>query len=598
MSGFAGRAAGFAGQVGAGVRRFPLPLVAGVVGAAAGVALASKHLHGGAEDLLVRVLLTSWLGVALFLAAALAGERGAPGRALLSLVAAGALAGCFASLGGRNDEWTFIRFSLFIVSAHGLLALAPLAGGAPRGDFRAFNLMLFSRTALALLLTHVLVAGLCFALAAVEHLFDVKVPESLYPQVWFAVLGVFNTAYVLAGVPRDWDRLEGRFPTPRALDVLARHILLPLSGLYLAILYVYSVKIIVAHEWPRGWVSAPIIVFAAVGLLTVLLLEPGRLTGSRLVRAYCRGFFVALLPLVLLLFLAVGRRTTEYGLTEERCILYAIAAFLAIVAPYFVLSRGRNLAVIPLVLAVIALVTAVGPLSARSLSVRSQTARARALLIKHHRLAHGVLARATTSVPRKDEHELSAALFYLESRDEFGRVLAWRPANDACSGCKGLATAASPRDLVLALGLHYRPWDRDDRTDERLSVWAPLPNAVESTGFDVVLPSLNCWGAERCQGADDGEKDGWRARLDGLSLVVVQRGNEIVRIPLARLERYATAGDDEEAARPAEPIVEEGSVKSARYRLHVRSIVFERAEDGGPLKVASLDGLLLLGLAR
>ena len=347
-----------------------------------GVALVSKHFHGGAaEDVLAHVLFTSWLGVSLFLAAALAGERGAPGRALLSLVAAAALADCYASLGGHADQWTAIRFALFIVAAHALLALAPLAGGAPRGDFRAFNLMLFSRTALALLLTHVLVAGLAFALAAVEHLFDVKVPESRYPQLWFALLGVFNTAYVLAGIPRDWDRLEGRFPTPRALDVLARLVLLPLSALYLAILYVYSVKIIVVHEWPRGWVSAPIIVFAAVGLLTVLLLEPGRLTASRLVRSYGRGFFVALLPLVVLLFLAIARRTNEYGLTEERCILYAIAAFLAVVAPYFVLSRARNLAFIPLVLAAIALLAAVGPLSARSLSVRSQTARARVLLV-------------------------------------------------------------------------------------------------------------------------------------------------------------------------------------------------------------------------
>jgi hypothetical protein len=601
MSGVAGRLSGFLGKVAAGVKRFPLPLAAGFVGAAAGVAIMSKHVHGGAEDVFAHILFTSWLGVALFLAAALAGERGAPGRALLSLVAAAALAGCYASLGGHADEWTAIRFSLFIVAAHALLALAPLAGPPPRGDFRAFNLMLFSRTALALLLTHVLVAGLAFALAAVQHLFDVKIPEALYPQLWFALLGVFNTAYVLAGIPRDWDRLEGRFPTPRALDVLARLVLLPLSALYLAILYVYSVKIIVAHEWPRGWVSAPIIVFGAIGLLTVLLLEPGRLTGTRLVRAYCRGFFVALLPLVVLLFLAIARRTNEYGLTEERCILYSIAAFLALVGSYFLFSRVRNLAVIPLVLAVIALLTAVGPLSARSLSVRSQTARARALLGKHHRLASGRLTRATAAAPRKDEHELSAALMYLESRGALGPVLAWRPASDACSGCKGLAAASTARDLVLALGLHYRPWDRDSSDDRQTtSLWAAVPSAVETTGYDIVFPSLNCYGGERCQGLDGDAKERWRARVEGVSLLVTHDGHEAARVPLARVVRDATAVDEDDGggSQRDKPVVIDGSAASARYRLYVRSASFERGDDGGPAKVASLDGVLLLGLGR
>jgi hypothetical protein len=187
---------------------------------------------------------------------------------------------------------------------------------------------------------------------------------------------------------------------------------------------------------------------------------------------------------------------------------------------------------------------------------------------------------------------------YLESRGALGPVLAWRPASDACSGCKGLATAATAHDLVLALGLHYRPWDRDDRADSRTSVWAPVPSALDAKGFDVVFPALNCWGADRCQGTDDDAKDRWRARLDGVSLVVTHGADETVQIPLSRLEHHTTAQDDDEGSPRSGPIVEEGSFKSARYRLHVRSVVFERDGDGGPLKVTSLDGVLLLGLAR
>jgi hypothetical protein len=598
MIAVAGRLKDLGGRVAAAVRRFPLPLATGAAGAITGCLFVSTHRYG-AEDGALRVLMTCWLGVALFLAAALVGARRRAAGWALSAVAAALLCACYAGLGG-NDEWTFIRFALFLLAAHALLALAPL-WGSPRGDFRPFNLMLFARTALALLLTHVLYAGLCFALQAVEHLFDLRVPSQLYGQLWFVLLGVFNTAYVLAGIPDDWDRLEGRFPTPRALDVLARLVLLPLSVLYLAILYVYSVKILVVHQWPRGWVSAPIIVFAAIGMLTVLLLDADRLAQSRLARAYCRGFFVALLPLVVLLFLAISRRAFEYGLTEERCLVYAIAVFLAVIAPYFVLSRARNLWAIPLVLAGIAVLTAVGPLSARSLAVRSQTGRLEKLLVRNHRLEHGVLAHGRQSVSRKDEHEIGAALDYLEKRHALGPVLAWRPTKRDCSACAPLAEATSARDLLTALGLHYRPWRDYDEVVTSTSISAPLPDVIEAEGFEVVLPSLNCsGGGDNCRMNQLKPVRNWAVELEKDALLVTDPRHAKTRIPLADLEHAAKEDTDDDGNTQRVPLVRDGRGATVRYRLYVGSAVFDHGEENGdsPGRVTSLSGVLLLGHAE
>ncbi len=597
MLSLGGRWKELAGGVAAAVRRFPLPLAASLAGSVTGCLFVSTHRYG-AENGAQRVLMVCALGVSLFLAAALVGARRRAAGWALSAVAAAVLAGCWVGLRG-NDEWTAIRFALFLLAAHALLALAPL-WGKPRGDFRPFNLMLFARTALALLLTHVLYAGLSFALAAVEHLFDVRVPSQLYGQLWFVLMGVFNTAFVLAGIPPDWDRLEGRFPTPRALDVLARLVLLPLSILYLAILYVYSVKIIVVHQWPRGWVSAPVIVFAAIGMLTVLLLDPDRLARSRLARAYCRGFFVALLPLVVLLFLAISRRAFEYGLTEERCLVYAIAVFLALIAPYFVLSRARHLWAIPLVLAGIAVLTAVGPLSARSLAVRSQTGRLETLLRRHHRLEHGVLVRGHQEVPSKDEHEIGAALAYLESRHALGPVLAWRPTRRACSACAPLADAADARDLAAALGLRYRPWRDDDAERTVTSISAPVPDVVETAGFEVVLPSLNCSGAgDNCWTSDVKVAHDWSATLEKDALVITDPHHARTRIPLADLERASKAELDDDGNTQRKPLVREGRGATVRYRLWVGSAVFDHGEENGPApRVTSLSGVLLLGHAE
>ncbi|HLK90946.1 MAG TPA: DUF4153 domain-containing protein [Polyangia bacterium] len=597
MLSLGGRWKELAGGIATAVRRFPLPLAASLTGAVTGCVFVSTQRYG-VENGALRVLMTCALGVSPFLAAALVGARRRAAGWALSAVVAALLGACYLGLAG-NDEWTAIRFALFMLAAHAVLALAPL-WGKPRGDFRPFNLMLFARTALALLLTHVLYAGLCFALAAVEHLFDVHVPSKLYGQLWFVLMGVFNTAYVLAGIPVDWDRLEGRFPTPRALDVLARLVLLPLSILYLAILYVYSVKIIVVHQWPRGWVSAPVIVFAAIGMLTVLLLDPDRLARSRLARAYCRGFFVALLPLVVLLFLAISRRAFEYGLTEERCLVYAVAFFLALIAPYFVLSRARNLWAIPLVLAGIAVLTAVGPLSARSLAVRSQTRRLETLLRRHHRLEHGVLVRGREAVPRKDEHEIGAALAYLESRHALGPVLAWRPEKRACSGCASLTEAAYARDLAVALGLTYRPWRDDDEAQTITSISAPVPDVVETAGFEVVLPSLNCSGAgDNCRMNDLKLPRNWSVALENDALVVTDPRHARTRIPLADLERASKAELDDDGNTQRKPLVRDGRGATLRYRLYVGSAVFDHGQENGPVpRVTSLSGVLLLGRAE
>jgi Domain of unknown function (DUF4153) len=600
----------------AGVRRFPMPLAAGVGGAVAGIVFLGRVRPGPLEprETALVALMTSWCGVALFLGAALVGERSvdrggshtrsrwrAVPRYGWSCAAAVALAGCYLGLRGQPSDWQLTRFVLWLIAAHALLALAPRVGPRPRGDFRAFNLMLFSRTALALLVTQVFYAGLSFALLALEHLFDFQAPDVLTGQMWFVILGVFNTAYALAGVPRDWDRLGATFETPRVLDLLARHVLLPLSVLYLAILYVYSAKIIFVREWPRGWVSAPIIVFAALGLLTVLLLEPER-SASRFVRAYCRGFFVALLPLVVLLVLAISRRAFEYGLTEERCLVYAVGVFLGVVAPYFLFSRVRELAFIPLVMAVIALLASVGPLSALSLSLRSQTSRLHALLVKTHRLEGGILVRGNAPVSPEDEVQISAALNYLGSRQALDRVAAWRTSVAAsCTSCVTWSgVTPSEAWIMQAIGLTYRPGETASRepTQQRFSSEVPL--GIHSTGFDWVVPDLFCYDSPpTCSVGSHGEWTDWKLRLHDCALAVERGegdtiyGDVDLQALCARAQRSSPSGTGTgPLPLPLEAMTIEGTFAAgAAYRLQVSQIAIE---NGLKSRVKNVNATLLV----
>ena len=44
----------------------------------------------------------------------------------------------------------------------------------------------------------------------------------------------------------------------------------------------------------------------------------------RWVRTYTRGFYVALLPAIVMLWLAIGKRVAQYGITERRYFLIVL----------------------------------------------------------------------------------------------------------------------------------------------------------------------------------------------------------------------------------------------------------------------------------
>ena len=539
--------------VGVVTRRFPLPVAAGALGAVAGAIMLHPSISSDARDSAGVALMACWMGVSLLLAATLFVERQrgwtpteplvGPRRWLVRLapVVALALVGmAFVGLHDQPLEWRVIRFALWMLAVHGLVAIAPVlpapddAGRSRAGDFRAFNVLLFTRAFSGLVLTHVLLGGLAFALLALQKLFDVHVADWVFKGLWFVLLGVGNTFYVLAGIPARWDRLAGSLRSPPLLDALARYVLLPLSALYLVILYAYSARLIWLHDWPRGWVAAPVIVFAAMGLLTVSLFGPDGERGAPLVRAYCKAFFVALCPLVVLLLLAIERRTREYGLTEARCLVYAVALFLGFLGPYFVFSRRKRLATIPIALAVIALASSVGPLSAASLSLRSQTGRLRELFARTHLLEGPLASGIVHPIAARDERQLNAILTFLEARQRMDVVATL--GGPRCAPCaEWRAVWPTPGSVMAALGLHYRRWD--DLADDDTTYSTAATGAVATTGFDWLVDVICSGGTCTIRG----DQTEWSLGLDPDGLGVAKSGELLGRVPLAELVAKARA---------------------------------------------------------
>ncbi|HEX2522765.1 MAG TPA: DUF4153 domain-containing protein [Terriglobia bacterium] len=143
---------------------------------------------------------------------------------------------------------------------------------------------------------------------------------SAYYFLFLAVTYLFNTWFFLAGIPSK--ELERDETYPAGFRMFVQFILLPLVTLYVLILYSYLVKILLTREWPRGTIGWLVSIVAVFGMLALLLVHPLRShPGHRWIQLYSRLFYAGLFPLIVLLLMAIWRRVSEYGLTEDRYFL-------------------------------------------------------------------------------------------------------------------------------------------------------------------------------------------------------------------------------------------------------------------------------------
>ena len=162
------------------------------------------------------------------------------------------------------------------------------------------------------------------------------------------------------------------FPYTTAFKNLTKFILIPITAIYFLILYAFSTKILVTWQLPEGWVGKLVLGFSVAGIFTYLLnFMLVKFDDSVVVKGFRRWFFYILLPMVLLLFVAIGRRIGDYGVTEARYVVAISGAWLLLISVYFILSKRDNIKFIPISLAVFSLLTVLGPLSAFKVSERS-----------------------------------------------------------------------------------------------------------------------------------------------------------------------------------------------------------------------------------
>lgn len=413
------------------LRRFPVILTVAVVGTCAALVLADHE--GPAEaSVIFNILLASILGIPLLIALALYAEKrqlkkpAALGLQMIGILLLAAYALTVPTDLTRAPLVTLFRFFVLAAALHLFTAVAPFTGKGQQNGFWHYNKTLFLRLLTTGVYSGVLFLGLVIALAALENLFGIDVPDKRYLELFITIAGLFATWFFLAGVPEDLSQLDARTDYPKELKIFAQYILLPIVLIYFVILYAYLAKILVAWDWPQGWVSKLILGYSGAAMFLLLLLHPivGH-TENRWIARASRWFYILLIPLVVVLVLAVWRRVSEYGITEGRYVAIALGVWLAFLIAYFTLSRAKSIKVIPASLCVCALLVTVGPWGMFSVARQSQTGRLERTLTQSGILADGTVRPLHGAVPVRDAREISAILSYLHETHGFSEIQGW-----------------------------------------------------------------------------------------------------------------------------------------------------------------------------
>ena len=267
-------------------------------------------------------------------------------------------------------EAEIIRILVLGVSFGAAVFFAPYITGKRPLEFWNYVLNVIYQLITAYVFAGVLMAGLSLALLSLDKLFGMNIPDNSYGYLSVLCFVLFGSVYFLSSMPRlSKSEEEKTVEFPKIYKILGLYILLPILGIYILILYVYLAKIIVTWELPNGWVSWLVSILGIVGYLTISLIHPIYLKGeNKPAKLFTRFFPIILLPLLILMFVGIMRRLSDYGITINRLYVLLLNLWLFGVSIYLFITRTRQVKWIYISFAAIAFLFSVGPWSVFSIT--------------------------------------------------------------------------------------------------------------------------------------------------------------------------------------------------------------------------------------
>lgn len=307
-----------------------------------------------------------------------------------------------------------IRFVVYFLGFNALVSFSPFIGFEKHNAFWQFNKSLFIRLLLTALYAGVLYIGISLAMLAVDKLFDVNIKGEYYARLWIFIVGIFSVWFFLSGIPKYYEKLESVNIYPKGIKVFTQYILIPIVTIYALILYAYFTKVIITQNWPVGWVVYLVMGYSFLGIFSFLLLYPiYNIEQNKGIRIYTKSFFYSIFPLLVMLFISISKRVSEYGYTENRIFVILAGLWLVFISVYLILKKYNKIRMVPVSIVIIAFISVSGPWNVFKISKWNQKQRLENILVKNKILVDGKVVKSDKAIDSKDDVDICTILTYL-----------------------------------------------------------------------------------------------------------------------------------------------------------------------------------------
>lgn len=278
--------------------------------------------------------------------------------------------------------------------------------------------LLFAIVAVAIVAL-ITLCGVIAILASIKFLFNVTIQIAIIISVG-VVFGFLCPCCAMALMPIDREAYDRPLIYNKFMKVVIQYILLPLVCIEAVVLYLFALTILIEWNLPQGSVAYLVFSYAIAGTFVWYLLRPVfRSEPPSKLRFLERGYFISLLPLLVLLFVGIFRRIHDYSLTPARYIVLAGACWLTVASVLMLVKRDRNVTPLLLSLPAIALLLLIGPWSLFSLPERVQLHRFEKIATEYHLMENDKIVTPEEPLTREQNIQLSRSFDFFYTHDQY-----------------------------------------------------------------------------------------------------------------------------------------------------------------------------------
>ena len=287
-------------------------------------------------------------------------------------------------------------------------------------NFELYIVKIFSRILVTFIYSFILMAGISAIIFTIKELLQVPIAEIIYLSTGLIIGGIFAPIFLLAKIPHPHESINLN-EYPNILKILLLYIVMPLITVYTSILYIYFIKIIMIQQLPEGIVTHLVLWYSSLSIILLFFVSPLK-SKSKWVKVFTRWLPIGLIPLLLMMFLAIGIRINTYGVTESRYFVVALGLWITGVAIYYISTRKKNNIILPFTLALVILLSVFGPWSSYSVSISSQNNRFENLVNKYELVENNKIIKNETTIAQEDKEEIRAILKYFTNNHQLEEV--------------------------------------------------------------------------------------------------------------------------------------------------------------------------------